>query len=247
MVMVLIVCKIIGVVLLVLAAAVAALLFCPVRYELILDIDRRRCSVRVSWLLHLIRFHFLFEEKAELVLSVLLFRLDFLDEEQKEKRQKRKQRRSDKKAAKKKKEADTGDTDAFSRKEKHRVLAFAQSAFRILSLVREYDIIETVWPGLQRFLFRIRPRRLTGRVEFGLADPSQTGQIIGALSLIPLFYQTDFKIFPDFDTEQAYIRGNIYAKGRLQMVYAVIWLAGLARQRNVRIFFSELRHRSNRR
>ncbi|MCC8082015.1 MAG: DUF2953 domain-containing protein [Lachnospiraceae bacterium] len=244
MVMVLFVCRIIGIVLLVLAAAVAVVLFLPVRYELDLDIDRRRCSFRVNWLFHLIRFRFLFEERVQLVLSVLFFKLDFTDEEQKRKRQERRKRKAAGRAAKKKKQAGSEETEESSGKDRRRVLALIRNAARILSLVGQYDVVDAVWPGLQTFLFRIRPRRLTGRVAFGLEDPSRTGQIVGGLALIPLFYQTDLRIEPDFETGQSYIRGSIYAKGRMRMIHAVIFAVGLIRKKDIRMFIGRLRNKN---
>lgn len=239
--MVLFVCKIIGIVLLVIAAAVAVFLFFPFHYELELDIDRRRCSFRVNWLFHLLRFRFLFEQKAELVLSVLFFKVNFTDEEQKQKRRERRQQKAARKAAKREKKIQNEETSENTGKEKHRVLSFVRTGLHSLSLVREYDMIDAVWPGLQSFLFRIRPRRLTGRVAFGLEDPSRTGQIVGVLAVIPLFYQTDLRILPDFETEHAYAAGNIYAKGRMMMIHAVVFLVGLMRQKNVRLFIGAMR------
>ncbi len=239
MLIVISVCKIIGIVLIILAAVVAAVLFCPVRYELVLDIDRQRVSFRVSWLLRLLRFRFQFEEQAQLMLSVLFFRIDFLDEEQKKKRQKKRESRASRKAARKKKRSEN-EEDASGEKSKKRP-AYLRMAVRILSNVRQYDVLESILPGLRVFLYRIRPRKLRGQIEFGLEDPSGTGQITGALSLIPVFYQTELVIVPDFETEESFIRGNVYARGHLLMLHAVIFLVRVFRQKNVRQFIGALR------
>ncbi|MCD7981493.1 MAG: hypothetical protein LUF32_04125 [Clostridiales bacterium] len=241
MLIVLSVLKIIGIVLIVLAAVAAAVLFCPVRYEFDLDIDRRRVSFRINWLLHLLRFRFQYEEKAQLVLSVLFFQFDFLDEEQKEKRRKKREARASRKAAGKKKRSGREDDPSSDKKKKRP--GFLRSAVRVISLVRQYDVLETAVPRLRVFLFRIRPRKLRGRIEFGLEDPSATGRIIGGLSLIPVFYQTDLRVQPDFETEESFVRGTAYARGHMLMIHAVIFLVGVLRQKNIRQFIGALRNR----
>jgi len=243
MVMVLFVCKIIGIVLLVIAAAAAVFLFLPLRYELEIDIDRRRCSFRINWLFRLFRFRFLYDQKASLVLSILFFKFDFTDEEQKRRRRERRQRKAARKAAKKKKQDLQEKKEESSDGKKNRVFSFLRNASGILSLVSEYDILSAVWPGLQTFLFRIRPRQLSGRVAFGLEDPSRTGQIVGVLAVIPLFYQTDLRILPDFEAEQTFIEGSIYAKGRMMMIHAVVLVVSLVRQKDIRLFIGQMRNR----
>lgn len=239
MLLVLSVFKIIGIVLIVLAAVAAAVLFCPVRYEFDLDIDRRLVSFRVSWLLHLLRFRFRYEEKMQLVLSVLFFRIDFTDEERKEKRQKKKEARASARASKKHRRSAKED-DASSKKKRPGYVRFA---VHVLSLVRQYEILETIVPGLRIFLFRIRPRKLKGRIEFGMEDPSVTGRMIGGLSLIPVFYQTDFRVTPDFETEESYVRGTAYASGHMLVIHAVLFLVGVLRQKNIRQFIGALRRK----
>lgn len=114
---------------------------------------------------------------------------------------------------------------------------------KILNLVREYEVFSTVWPGLVRFLKRIRPRKMSGRIAFGLDDPAATGQITGAIAMIPLFYETDIRISPDFETEKAYVQGNIYIKGRMHLIHALIFIVGLIRSKKIRLFIGAVRNR----
>lgn len=71
----------------------------------------------------------------------------------------------------------------------------------------------------KRYLFRlwkhVRPRRFHGTLHFGMADPSATGQALGAVSLLIPWYQDHIVIAPDF--EQQIFEGQIYAKGRIQL------------------------------
>lgn len=114
---------------------------------------------------------------------------------------------------------------------------------RILGLVREYEIISLVWPKLSRFLGRIRPRKMRGRIVFGLEDPAATGQLTGVIAMIPLFYQTEIRISPDFETDETYIRGNIYIKGHMLLIHAVILIVGLVREKKIRSFIGAVRKR----
>lgn len=93
----------------------------------------------------------------------------------------------------------------------------------ILKSVHESGMVEVLIPKLQIFLIRIRPRRLQGRLEFGMEDPAVTGQILGALSVIPFLFLTDLEIIPDFETEESYLRGNFYMKGRVFGIHLLIF------------------------
>ncbi|MCD8231643.1 MAG: hypothetical protein LUD14_07480 [Clostridiales bacterium] len=236
MVIVITVCKIIGIVVLALVAILAVVLFLPISYEVDADIDRQRYRVRVNWLFRLIRFRFLYNEKAEMTLSVLFIKIDFLDKEKKNARKK-------KKADKKKKKADEDAEQDQGMLAK--AAGFAGAAVHVCSLMNEYNLLDAVWPGLQIFLFRVRPRQIRGQLEFGFSDPAATGQIVGVLALLPFIYQTDLQMVPDFETEERYIRGNIYLCGRLMLIYAVVFLIRLIRQKNVRSFIGGLRGKTS--
>ncbi|MCD8217447.1 MAG: DUF2953 domain-containing protein [Clostridiales bacterium] len=240
MFIVLSVCKIIGIVVLVVLALLAALLFLPVSYEIDADIDQQRYSVKVHWLLRLVRFRFFYGEKAELLLNILFFRFDFLDQEKRRKRKEKKE----KKAAKRKKKKKNPEDDQEPEPEKgpfQKVLGILRTVARTGGRALEYDIPDAIWPGLQVFLFRIRPRQVRGTLEFGFSDPATTGQIVGGLAMIPLLYQTDLRILPDFETEQTYISGNFYAKGHMMLFHVVMLLIRWIRQKNVRVFIGAAR------
>jgi len=240
MIIVLSVCKIIGIVVLAVLALLAALLFLPVSYEIDADIDHQRYLVRVHWLFRLVRFRFFYGEKAELILQVLFFQLDFLDQEKRQKRKEKKAVKAEKRKKKKKHTKEEPEQEA----EKgllQKVFGVLRTVTRTAGRALEYDISDAIWPGLQIFLFRIRPRRVRGTLEFGFSDPSATGKIVGGLALIPLFYQTDLRVVPDFETEQTYFSGNFYAKGYMMLFHVVMLLIRWIRQKNVRVFIGAAR------
>ncbi len=114
---------------------------------------------------------------------------------------------------------------------------------KILGLVRKYELISAVWPEFSHFLRRVRPGIVKGQIFFGLEDPAATGQITGVIAMIPLFYQTGLRISPDFETEETYVRGNVYIKGHMLLIHAVILIAGLVREKRIRLFIGAVRKR----
>ena len=121
------------------------------------------------------------------------------------------------------------------------VSGYAKSAKRIIDLVKKYDVISIVWPRLFKFLMHIRPRKLEGCVKFGFADPAVTGKVVGAIAMIPLFYQTGIQIIPDFETEEGYIQGNVYIRGHILLIHVLVLVLGLIREKKLRKFIGAVR------
>lgn len=330
MIIVLSICKILGILLLVLACILALILFVPLFYELDVDIDGKSCYIRVNWMFRLIRFRFRYHKKIEAVLSVLFFRLDFTDPKSREKRKKKKAEKAVKKAekarkayekqiAKRESEAEKKRKAYQKKREKYRVqqqnvnqeepaveslseqkgiqetkrtessgaeadmrisglasesvkkddsghddsepesrsdirekladesqkakkaLGMIQNVKDFLHKVSEYGIIGIIFPKLQVFLMRIRPRVLKGCIEFGMEDPAATGQIVGGIAMIPLFYQTNLRIIPDFEAEDAYIKGHVYTRGHILCIHVIVLIIQLIKEKNIRRFISEIR------
>lgn len=287
----LLILKIIGIVLLVLACIAALILFIPVFYEFDGDIDEGRYTVRISWLFRAVRFRFRFHEKAEAVLQILFFRYDFTDPVKKEQRQKRKDKKAAKKRAREERKCkskrekrqksrekerekarqdinleeelpqdrqpsecsdeDTGKKKTFEKKDDAGakqikdiaggIAEKVKGAIGVIHFMREHQILEIIWPKLQVFLIRIRPRQLRGHIQFGFTDPATTGQILGAVAMIPFLYQTELSINPDFEPEETYISGNVYMKGRMHLIHFIILIIKMILDKNIRSFLSSLR------
>ncbi len=228
------VARVIGIIVLVIVIIVVLLLVCPVTYRLDADLDNRRGKLKIYWLFRLLRFRFGIDEELELALAVLFYDFDFLDEERRERRKLRRKRRH--------KESE----EAEEEKEKstmQRVAQFIRSVPRFFLLVREYEVFNETWPILTLFLFRTLPRNINGHVEFGLRDPARTGEIVGAISAIPVIYRTDLAINPDFETEKTYVNGEVHARGHVMMFHALIFMIRLLRNQKIRAFFGAIRHR----
>ena len=120
-------------------------------------------------------------------------------------------------------------------------LGYAGMFRRILGLVRKYEVLSVVWPKLGKFLRRIRPRKIAGRIVFGLDDPAATGKLTGGIAMVPLFYETELVISPDFETDETYIRGTVTVRGHILLLHALILVVGLAREKRIRAFIGAVR------
>ena len=120
-------------------------------------------------------------------------------------------------------------------------LGYAGMFRRILGLVRKSEVLSVVGPTLGKFLRRIRPRKIAGRIVFGLDDPAATGKLTGGIAMVPLFYETELVISPDFETDETYIRGTVTVRGHILLLHALILVVGLAREKRIRAFIGAVR------
>ena len=93
--------------------------------------------------------------------------------------------------------------------------------------------IEKIKKALIKILKHICPRKMSGELEFGLEDPSQTGMILGAVSA---FYITDdkFVLKPNFD--EKVIKGRFEFKGHILLGVIVYHALALYLRKQVRMF-----------
>lgn len=104
----------------------------------------------------------------------------------------------------------------------------------VFRFLREQELIPAVWTKLKTFLLHIRPRVLRGHLQFGLADPANTGQILGGIAMIPFLYQTELQIKPDFEADENYIKGQLYTRGHICCIHLVVLLIRLLLDKKLR-------------
>lgn len=156
------------------------------------------------------------------------------DEETKQKEQRREEQ------TKQKEQRQTEDTVSAGEKS-GKVREIISKIKNILHMISENEVIEAVFPKLQMLLYRIRPRVLEGNISFGRKDPADTGKIVGVLAMIPLFYQTKLRITPDFETDEDYIHGSASMRGRIQVIFVLIFAIRLFREPGFKKFIHEIR------
>ena len=124
------------------------------------------------------------------------------------------------------------------------ILDKVKTALAVIHYLREQELISAVWVKLQVFLLRIRPRKLSGHLKFGLSNPADTGQILGVIAMVPLFYQTELQIEPDFEAEDNYVQGQVYVKGHICCIHLVILIIRLLRDEKIRTLIRTIREKN---
>ncbi len=218
---------IIGIIVLVIIIIVILVLFMPVKYRLDADIDEKKVFFKIKYL-GIIRFRFSYDEEIEAVLKLLFIKLDILKILGKSRNNRKKKKESKK--------------DERTRLQK--IGDGLAAAKRMLSTAGDYSLIDAVLPPIKKFLFKCRPRKIRGQIEFGFADPSTTGQITGLIAVLPMIYQTDLKVTPDFETDETFIRGDVHAAGHMRMTAVIVLAVALIKQKAVRAFIGALRNKN---
>ncbi len=110
---------------------------------------------------------------------------------------------------------------------------------------RLWGAVKSVGIDLKKIIKHLSPKKISGRLQYGFEDPSITGSILAALSLIPFVYRNELELYPDFETEETHIDGELHLKGRLYLFY-LLWIAvTLLLNKNVRCVISYIRGREN--
>ena len=89
-------------------------------------------------------------------------------------------------------------------------------------------------------LKHMAPKRVKGKIHFGLDKPSATGKILGYASAFYPLYADDIQIEPDF--ENKVIEGNLDLKGRIQLYIFVFWALRMILCKDVRKLIKYLKH-----
>lgn len=101
-----------------------------------------------------------------------------------------------------------------------------------LSDEKNHLAVKHFWQEATYIFTHLRPKYANGAVYFATGDPALTGQVTGALSLLPVMYQYDACVCPDFVSDNPYIRGTIAFGGRMSLYRAVLCLIRIIRDEN---------------
>lgn len=82
-------------------------------------------------------------------------------------------------------------------------------------------------------------------LDFSLGSPDTTGQVSGVLALFPPVYDKKVRIIPDFVDEELYFDGNVYIKGKLQLVRIVIFALAILLDSNTKRIINEIKQLKN--
>ncbi len=91
--------------------------------------------------------------------------------------------------------------------------------------------ISSLFSELLKLLRSYKPRKLRADVSFSLADPAWTGHVTGILSMMPWIYRYPCRIIPDFTADQAYVEGEVQARGKVTVGVFLLSLLRLVRDK----------------
>ena len=102
------------------------------------------------------------------------------------------------------------------------------------------SVLLAVLAELKYLLGHFRFRKLFADIQFCAGDPAATGQALGILSMLPFLYGKQVAVFPDFEGDEAYVRGEVSLKGRMRVIHFAASLVRLWKEKEVRSFIREL-------
>ena len=106
---------------------------------------------------------------------------------------------------------------------------------------RNREAVSHLWQELWYLVSHLKPNYIESDISFSAGDPALTGKITGAVSLLPVLYRYDAQVYPDFLSEEAYIRGRLKMKGHMALFHFVRSLIRLIRDENIRKLYDKIR------
>lgn len=103
--------------------------------------------------------------------------------------------------------------------------------------------VTMIFAELNYLLTHFRFRKIYADLSFSLGDPAATGQALGAVSILPFIYRYECDIYPDFASEEPYIRGECEIRGRARMLHVLRSLLRLIRRAEFRTFVKRIMNR----
>lgn len=97
------------------------------------------------------------------------------------------------------------------------------------------SVVRKIWSELCYLLKRFKFREIVTDLVFATGDPATTGQALGVLCMIPMLYRYEFKIIPDFEAEDAYIKGTFLVAGKVRLIHLLITILRLIFDKEVRL------------
>lgn len=139
-----------------------------------------------------------------------------------------------------------GKVKALARMIKEKVAKLKEILRRILQEIRDetnQNVLRLLFREGKALLGHYLPRRLKADVRFGMADPAATGQLLGVLSLFPVFLRPGVLIAPDFMAEKIYVDGSFEMCGHVRAVHVLVAALHLWREQDVKKLIQRVRNR----
>ena len=136
---------------------------------------------------------------------------------------------------------DRTDTDKTKKKKGNKTKDWLSILKREISDERNQSAVRKFFEELLYLLSKINPKYCKADISFATGDPALTGEVTGALSLIPLFYQKRVHVYPDFTSDEFYIRGNLMVKGHMALFHLLRSGIHILRDKNIKRLWYKIR------
>lgn len=101
--------------------------------------------------------------------------------------------------------------------------------------------VSHLWQEVLYLLSHLKPDYIHTEIDFSAGDPAVTGQVTGMLSLLPIMYWYDTHVYPDFLSEEFYIRGQFQLKGHMAFYHMIRCLIRIWNDRNIKRLWNKFR------
>ncbi len=261
-----IILKIIGILLLTIFIIAVLLLFHPVYYCMKGEAEENICAEGyVWWLFQIVRLEFRVKDsRARVRLRIFGFPKDLQKDTAEEdsaenirsentlestdaamaESDKHTKKAAAQKEHPKKEKSKSGDKDNGRKPYRNKLSDFKaviRSLKKEASDKRNKLAVSKLWQELLYLLFHLKPKYIKADISFSSGDPALTGQVTGALSLLPILYRYDAHIYPDFKAEEFYIRGNLALKGHMALFHFIRSGIHILRDKNIRRLWHKFR------
>lgn len=98
-----------------------------------------------------------------------------------------------------------------------------------------------LWRILRYFLRHFSPRKVSGELAFGMADPAQTGQVLGIFSMLPFWARYKINVYPNFEAEQLFVEGRLQMKGHIRLWHLILSVIRLFIDKEIRLAWRRIR------
>jgi len=102
------------------------------------------------------------------------------------------------------------------------------------------SVVRKVWSELGYLIKHFKFRKIVTDLVFATGDPATTGQALGILCMIPTLYRYDFKIVPDFEAEEPYLKGTFLIAGKIRLIHVLMTVLRLIFDKEVRIVVKKI-------
>lgn len=128
---------------------------------------------------------------------------------------------------------------------KEKMFNFRETAVRIKQEIQNETnraAVALLFRELKYLLRHISPRKVKADISFGMEDPATTGQILGAISILPFVYRYQIQIFPEFAAEEFYFKGTFDIKGYIRGIHVLVTGYHLLKDKNIRSLIQRYRN-----